>query len=186
MKIILIVIWFLFLTVLNSFANTINDVKYGEISEKVYIYINKESNSFKTGKLDLDKIFYKYNKVRDVDRFLTTKSDLFMQTRDAMLTKYREAKEQKLVSQLEELRNEIIDYDKNKREEMAKLKEEKVKDIMLDVQRAVEEYAIKNQLRAVFVGRLPHPKRKVNVAYELLPRLNEKLDITNTIISYLN
>lgn len=133
--------------------------------------------------VDLSKVFSEYNKTKDYDKVLGTKEDSYNKERDKKvdeLKKFqekldllsdreREKKEKELEGKLKVLQ----DYDREQQTDLRKEQDEKLKEIMKDIEDAVRKYSEKEGYTFVFNDRV--------LVYQV-----KNLDITDKIIDILN
>ena len=133
--------------------------------------------------IDLSRAFSEYNKTKDYDKKLTEKENSYVSERDkkvgefntlrdkfALLSdKDKEAKKGELESKAKVLK----DFVTQKEEDLRKEQEEKMKEILKDIQDAVKSYSEKSGITIVFNDRV--------LVYQ-----NNSMDITDSVIAILN
>ena len=133
--------------------------------------------------IDLSRAFSEYNKTKDYDKKLTEKENSYVSERDkkvgefntlrdkfALLSdKDKEAKKGELESKAKTLK----DFVTQKEEDLRKEQEEKMKEILKDIQDAVKSYSEKSGITIVFNDRV--------LVYQ-----NNSMDITDSVIAILN
>ena len=133
--------------------------------------------------IDLSRAFSEYNKTKDYDKKLTEKENGYVSERDkkvgefnalrdkfALLSdKDKEAKKGELESKAKMLK----DFVTQKEEDLRKEQEEKMKEILKDIQDAVKSYSEKSGITIVFNDRV--------LVYQ-----NNSMDITDSVIAILN
>lgn len=144
----------------------IHDVKYGSISNKFFIYLSLTNEWSKTAKLNLARVFDSYQKTRDFDAILQKQGKEFQAVRDGMVGKVNEGQMDK---------SEVVKYDTAKRTELAKRRDDKVREILTEIQKAVSDYAVKHQIRAVLNDRAKKLKGdEIDITDEIIPILNNQ------------
>lgn len=137
----------------------------------------------KFGYVDLSRIFSEYGKTKDYDKTLTEKQNLYETERDKKVTeikqfqdkvnllsdKEKEAKKPELETRIKTLQ----DYDRQKQTDLRKDQDEKMKEVLKDIEEAVKKYAEKEGFTMVFNDKV--------LVYE-----DKKLEITDKIVSILN
>ena len=137
----------------------------------------------KFGYVDLSRIFSEYGKTKDYDKLLSDKENVYSKERDkkvsdlkqmqdkiSLLTdKEKETKKTDLDSKLKTFQ----DYDRQKQTDLRKEQDEKMKEILKDIEETVKKYAEKEGYTMVFNDRV--------LVYE-----NKGLDITDKIVVLLN
>lgn len=137
----------------------------------------------KFGYVDLSRSFSEYNKTKGYDKTLSDKEKSYTDERDKKVAdlkafqdklnllndKEREAKGAELQSKVKSFQ----DYDKQKQTDLRKEQEERMKEILKDIEEAVKKYAEKEGYTMVFNDRV--------LVYQ-----NKTMDITNQVIAILN
>lgn len=137
----------------------------------------------KLGYIDLSRTFNEYNKTKGYDKTLNDKEKVFTDERDKKIAdlksyqdklsllndKEREAKKDELQAKVKAFQ----DFDRAKQAELKKEQEEKMKEILKDIEEAVKKYSEKEGYTFVFNDRV--------LVYQ-----NKTMDITNQIIEILN
>ena len=161
-----------------NFRGEIKIVKNGEDA------VDEISNgSFKIGFLDLSKLFDQYEKTKQIDSILQSEHGAFEKERNAKLEKLRETqgklallKEEekaKVEEEIEKLRTEIIEFDRRNKTDLTKKRDESIREILLEIEKIVSDYAQKENLSLVLNDRV-------------LIYGNKVMDITDSILKVLN
>jgi len=133
--------------------------------------------------IDLSRTFSEYSKTKGYDKTLTDKEKVYTEERDKKVAdlkafqdklnllndKEREAKKDDLAVKVKSFQ----DYDRQKQTELRKEQDERMKEILKDIEEAVKKYSEKEGYTFVFNDRV--------LVYQ-----NKTLDITNKIIDILN
>ena len=133
--------------------------------------------------VDLSRSFSEYNKTKDYDKVLSEKEDAYSGEREKKVTeiksfqdkmnllsdKEKEAKKSDLETKVKALQ----DYDRQKQTDLRKEQDERMKEILKDIEDAVKQYAEKEGYTLVFNDRV--------LVYQ-----TKSLDITGKIIEALN
>ncbi|MDD5464884.1 MAG: OmpH family outer membrane protein [Candidatus Omnitrophica bacterium] len=137
----------------------------------------------KFGYIDLSRTFTEYGKTKGYDKTLSDKEKAYTEERDKKVAdlkafqdklnllndKEREAKKDDLQNKVKAFQ----DYDRQKQAELRKEQDERMKEILKDIEEAVKKYSEKEGYTFVFNDRV--------LVYQ-----NKSLDITNQIIAILN
>jgi outer membrane protein len=137
----------------------------------------------KLGYIDLSRTFSEYNKTKGYDKTLTDKENAYKDEREKKVAdlksfqdklnllndKERETKKGELQTKLKAFQ----EYDRQKQNDLRKEQEEKMKELLGDIQEAVKKYAEKEGYTLVFNDRV--------LVYQ-----TKSMDITNQIIDILN
>lgn len=133
--------------------------------------------------VDLSRIFSEYNKTKDYDKVLGDKENIYGAEREKRVNeikqfqdklnllsdKEKEAKKTELETKVKSFQ----DYDRQKQTDLRKEQDEKMKDILKDIDDAIKEYSKKEGYTLVFNDRI--------LVYQ-----NKNLDITERIVDILN
>ncbi|HNW39101.1 MAG TPA: OmpH family outer membrane protein [Candidatus Omnitrophota bacterium] len=133
--------------------------------------------------IDLSRTFSEYNKTKGYDKTLSDKEKVYTDERDKKVAdlkafqdkvsllndKEREAKGAELQAKVKDFQ----EYDKQKQGDLRKEQEEKMKEILKDIEEAVKKYAEKEGYTLVFNDRV--------LVYQ-----TKSMDITNQIVAALN
>jgi len=137
----------------------------------------------KIGYIDLSRAFNEYNKTKAYDKTLNDKEKVYTDDRDKKVAdlkafqdkisllndKERDAKKDELQSKVKTFQ----EFDRQKQTELKKEQEEKMKEIMTDIQEAVKKFAEKEAYTIVLNDRV--------LVYQV-----KSMDITNQVIEILN
>ena len=109
------------------------------------------AGDLKIAYVDLSKVFDGYQKTKEFDAVLQSEGGVFQKERDAMIQKIQDAQGklnlmndvQKTAMQadIEKQKNDVVAYDKEKRTELAKKRDDKVREILAEIQKIVSNLA---------------------------------------------
>lgn len=133
--------------------------------------------------VDLSRLFAEYNKTKDYDKVLTEKESAYGAEREKKVSdikgfqdkvnllsdKEKEAKRPDLESKVKTLQ----EYDRQKQADLRKEQDEKMKEILKDIEETVKKYSEKEGYTFVFNDRV--------LVYQ-----DKKFDITDKIVGLLN
>lgn len=133
--------------------------------------------------VDLSRIFAEYNKTKDFDKVLTDKENVYSSEREKKVNdikgfqdkvnllsdKEKEGKRPDLESKVKTLQ----EYDRQKQTDLRKEQDEKMKEILKDIEETVKKYSEKEGHTFVFNDRV--------LVYQ-----DKKFDITDKIVELLN
>ena len=137
----------------------------------------------KFGYVDLSRAFSEYSKTKGYDKTLSDKEKVYTDERDKKVAdlkafqdklsllndKEREAKGAELQSKVKSFQ----DYDRQKQADLRKEQEDRMKEILKDIEEAVKKYAEKEGYTLIFNDRV--------LVYQ-----TKSMDVTNQIIAILN
>ncbi len=142
------------------------------------------AKDFKYGYVDLSRVFDNYQKTKEYDGVLQKSSQTFQQERDKMIEKIRDAQgklallkeseKEKVTAESEKQKAELIEFDKQKRAELAKNRDEKVREILLEIEKHVSEMAKKEGYDMIFNDRvLIYGDPNMNLTEKVLKAVND-------------
>jgi len=137
----------------------------------------------KLGYVDLSRIFSEYYKTKDYDKVLGDKQNAYESERDKkvndvkqfqdklnlMSDKEKEAKRGEIESKVKSLQ----EYDRQKQTDLRKEQDDKMKEILKDIEEAVKQFAQKEGYTFIFNDRV--------LVYQ-----TKTMDVTDNIIAILN
>jgi outer membrane protein len=133
--------------------------------------------------VDLSRIFSEYNKTKDYDKVLSDKTTVYESERDKKVSDVKQLQEKlNLLSDKEkesrrgELEGKVKtlqEFDRSKQTDLRKEQDEKMKEILKDIEETVKQYAQKEGYVLVFNNRV--------LVYE-----TKSMDITDEIVKLLN
>ena len=133
--------------------------------------------------VDIGRIFDDYKKTKEYDKVLEGNQKAYEKEREEKLTEVKELQEKLgLLSEEEresrkgELENMIVglqEFDRSSTEDLRKQRDEKVREIFNDIEKAINTYAKKEGITFVFDKRA--------LVYQ-----DDKLDITTQVLKILN
>ena len=133
--------------------------------------------------VDLSRIFSEYAKTKDYDKVLGDKENAYNTERDKKVNEVKSFQDKmNLLSEkekaakktdLEEKVKSLQEFDRQKQTDLRKEQDEKMKEILKDIQEAVKKYSEKEGFTLVFNDRV--------LVYEA-----KNLDITDKIVEILN
>lgn len=137
----------------------------------------------KFGYVDLSRIFSEYSKTKEYDKTLSTKENAYNTDREKKVGEVKQLQDKlNLLSEKEkeskksDIENKIKslqEFDRQQQTDLRKEQNEKMKEILKDIEDTVKQYAEKEGFTMVFNDRV--------LVYQ-----NKNLDITESIIALLN
>ena len=146
--------------------------------------MSAQAKEMKFAFVDLSRVFDNYQKTKDSDAVLQKDSQAFQQERDKMIEKIRDAQgklallkeseKQKMQVDIDKQKADLIEFDKQKRTELAKQRDEKVREILLEIEKNVSEMAKKDGYDMIFNDRvLVYGDQTMNLTEKVLKGLND-------------
>jgi len=147
------------------------------------LFVGSAQAADKLGYIDLSRTFSEYNKTKGYDKALSDKEKTYTEERDKKVAdlkafqdklsllndKEKDAKKNELQTKVKSFQ----DYDRQKQADLRKEQEDKMKELLGDIQEAVKKYSEKEGYTIVFNDRV--------LVYQ-----SKSMDITNQIIEILN
>jgi outer membrane protein len=142
------------------------------------------AKDMKIAYVDLGRLFDNYQKTKEYDGQLQKEGEGFAKERDAMISKIRDAQgklallkedeKQKLQADIDKQKADLIEYDKQKRTELAKKRDEKVREILLEIEKIVSDIAKKEGYDYILNDRvLIYGDQTQNITDRVLKSLND-------------
>ena len=134
--------------------------------------------------VDLGKVFDNYPKTKEFDAVLQSEGQAFQKQRDAMVQKIQdaqsklalmsEAQKTSMQADIEKQKNDVVSFDKEKRTELAKRRDDKVREILTEIQSVVSNIAKKDGYTYVLNDRVMiFGDPQFNITDEVMKTLNE-------------
>ncbi|MBP6342547.1 MAG: OmpH family outer membrane protein [Candidatus Omnitrophica bacterium] len=137
----------------------------------------------KIGFVDLSRVFNEYKRTKEYDAVLEKESTAFQEERNKMIEKVRdaqsklallkEAEKQKMQEDIDKQKQALLDFSRAKGTDLTKKRDEKVREILLEIEKIVSDYSKKEGFTLVFNDRV-------------LIYGDQQLNITDTVIKLLN
>ena len=142
------------------------------------------AGDLKIAYVDLGKVFDGYQKTKEFDAVLQKEGEAFQKERDAMVQKIQDAQSklalmkdsQKAAMQadIEKQKKEVLDFDKEKRTELTKKRDDKVREILTEIQNVAGDLAKKAGYTYVLNDRVMiYAEPQFNITDEVLKALND-------------
>lgn len=142
------------------------------------------AKEMKAAYVDLSRLFDNYQKTKEFDAQLQTQGEAFTKERDGMIAKIRDAQgklallkedeKNKLNDSIEKQKTDLIEYDKQKRTDLAKQRDEKVREILLEIEKIVSDMAKKEGYDFILNDRvLVFGDQSYNLTDKVLKVLND-------------
>ena len=134
--------------------------------------------------VDLAKVFDNYQKTKEFDAVLQSEGEAFQKQRDAMVQKIQDAQSklslmndtEKAAKQadIEKQKDAVVAFDKEKRTELAKKRDDKVREILTEIQNVVSGIATKEGYTYVLNDRVMiYGDPQFNITDEVMKTLND-------------
>jgi outer membrane protein len=141
------------------------------------------AQELKIAYVDLSRLFSEYGKTKDYDKVLTDKENAYGSERDKKVTEIKgfqdklnllsDKEKQAKKTELETKVKTLQDYDKQKQTDLRKEQDEKMKDILKDIEAAVKKYAEGQGYTMVLNDRvLVYQDKTLNITDKIIEILN--------------
>ena len=138
----------------------------------------------KIGYVDLSRLFDEYNKTKDYDAVLEKQHNTYQTEREKRLTKIKDAQgkvsllkdaeKTKLEQEMEKDRTDLLQFDKDQQTDLKKQRDEKIREILTEIEKVVKDYAGKEKYSLILNDRvLIFGGPEMNVTEPILKTLNE-------------
>jgi len=145
------------------------------------VYADK---NFKIGYVDLSRLFDEFYKTKDYDKVLEERTKTFEENRNEKIEKIRESQgkigllkddeKAKLEENIEEMKASLLEYDRQKKTDLTKDRNEKIREILLEIEKVVSDYADKEKYSIILNDRvLIFGNETYNLTEKVLSILNE-------------
>ena len=134
--------------------------------------------------VDLGKVFDNYQKTKEFDAVLQSEGESFQKQRDAMVQKIedaqskldlmKDAQKASLQTDIDKQKNDVIAFDKEKRSDLAKRRDDKVREILTEIQGIASDIAKKEGYTYILNDRVMlYGDPQYNITDEVLKTLND-------------
>ncbi len=134
--------------------------------------------------VNLSKLFDEYEKTKMYDKSLEADNNKFQEERNKKIEAIRELQgkagalkadaKAKLDQDIEKAKNDLLEFDRQKRTDLTKARDEKVREILMEIEKTVSEYAKKEGIAFVFNDRvLIYGADTMNITDSIMKNLNE-------------
>ncbi len=139
----------------------------------------------KIGYVDLSRLFDEYYKTKEYDKVLEAKHKEFEKERNVKIEQVRESqgklgvltdeKKQELEEEIEKMKANLLEYDRQNKTDLTKERNEKIREILLEIEKIVSDYAAKKEFTLILNDRvLIYGDQTINLTESILSILNEK------------
>lgn len=137
----------------------------------------------KMGYVDLARLFDEYYKTKTYDQSLEAKYKDFEKERNERVEKFKEAQgklgllkddaKANLQKDIEKMQSDLVAFDKQKKEELTKERNEKIREVLLEIEKIVSNYAKKNAYTVILNDRvLIYGDPSMDLTAQILKELN--------------
>ena len=138
----------------------------------------------KVGYVDLSRIFDEYAKTKEYDAVLEKKHGEYEDTRSKKMDKIREAQgklallkeveKAKLQESIEKDKADMLEFDRQQQTELKKQRDEKIREILLEIEKVVHDFAEKEKFALILNDRvLIYGEKTMDLTGKVLKLLND-------------
>ena len=146
------------------------------------------AKDMKIGYVELSRVFDGYQKTKEYDSAMQKDNEGFQKERDAMISKIRDAQGKlallkedekvKLQADIDKQKGDLIEFDKQKRTDLAKKRDEKVREILLEIEKVVSDMAKKEGYDFILNDRvLVYGDQTQNLTEKVLKAVNDSYPV---------
>jgi outer membrane protein len=138
----------------------------------------------KIGYVDLSRLFDEYYKTKEYDKVLEEKSKAFEKERNDKIEKIKEAqgklalladdKKKQMEQDVEKMKADLLEFDRQKKTDLTKERNEKIREILLEIEKIVSDFAKKESYSVILNDRvLIYGEAGLNLTEQVLKSLND-------------
>lgn len=139
----------------------------------------------KLGYVDLSRLFDEFYKTQDYDKVLESKHKGFEDMRNQKIEKIRESqgklgllkedKKAELEEEIEKMKADLLEFDRQQKADLTKERNEKIREILLEIENEVSTYAEKEGYAMILNDRvLVYGNQAIDLTESILKNLNDK------------
>lgn len=148
------------------------------------LVVRAEDVKTKIAYVDLARIFDEYGKTKAYDKILEGENSKYQEERNKQIDQIRtlqgklaalkDDEKAKTEKEIEKLKSDILEFDRQQRTDLTKNRDEKVREILLEIEKTVSEYAKKSSIDYVLNDKmLIYGTESSNITEPILKGLNE-------------
>ena len=138
----------------------------------------------KIGYVDLSRVFDEYTKTKEYDAVLEKKHKEYEDVRNKKMDKIREAQgklallkedeKAKLQESIEKDKADLLEFDRQQQTELKKQRDEKIREILLEIEKVVHDFAEKEKFALILNDRvLIYGEKTMDLTEKVLKLLND-------------
>ncbi|MBI3602085.1 MAG: OmpH family outer membrane protein [Candidatus Omnitrophica bacterium] len=150
----------------------------------LFLTTTVHAKDLKIASVDLARVFDNYQKTKEYDAVLQKEAGAYQKQHDDMVNKIRDAQgklallkedeKQKLQVDIEKQKTDLLGFDRQKRIELAQKHDNKVKEILLEIEKIVTDIAQKENYTFILDNRfLIYGDKDLNMSERVLKALND-------------
>ena len=147
--------------------------------------VSYAQTTLKIAYVDLSRVFDEYSKTGNYDETLEKKSVEYQKSRNKKLEKIqeaerklvllKEAEKEKLKVEINKDKNTLIEFDRQRQTDLRKERDEKIREILLEIEEVVKSYAEKDNYDIILNDRvLIYGSKTLDLTDKVLEILNKK------------
>ena len=137
----------------------------------------------KIGYVDLSRLFDEYHKTKEYDKVLEAKNAEYEKELNGKIEKIKEEqqklnllaedKKAQVEQDIEKMKAELLEFDRQKKQDLTKERNEKIREILLEIEKIVSNYAEKENYAIILNDRvLIYGQQTFNLTEQVLLNLN--------------
>lgn len=139
----------------------------------------------KLGFVDLSRLFDEYYKTQEYDKTLEAKHKSFEDLRNTKIEAIRESqgklgllaedKKAEMEQEIEKMKADLLEFDRQQKADLTKERNEKIREILLEIENQVSDYAEKEGYAMILNDRvLVYGDQTIDLTQKILEKLNTK------------
>ena len=143
-----------------------------------------QDKAIKIGYLDLSRVFDEYQRTKEYDSLLEARHSEYQTQRNAKLEKLKESQSKiallkeeekaKLEQEIEKNKADLLEFDRQKQTDLRKERDDRIREILLEIEKVVKDYAQKEGYTLVLNDRvLVYGGEEMNITDKIVKLLNE-------------
>lgn len=144
-----------------------------------------QNTAIKVAYVDLSKIFDEYGKTKEYDKLLEQKHSTFEKEHNDKLQKIKESQDKlsllkdeeknKMIEQIDKQKAELMEFDRQKQADLRKQRDEKIREILLEIEKVIKDYAVQEKYTLVFNDKvLAYADASMDITASVLKLLNDR------------
>jgi len=144
-----------------------------------------QNAAMKVAYVDLSKVFDEYTKTKEYDKVLEGKHSAFEKEHNDKLKIIKDSQEKlslmkdeeknKMLEQLDKQKAELLEFDRQKQADLRKQRDEKIREILLEIEKIIKDYAMQEKYNLVFNDKvLAYADESMDITAPVLKLLNDK------------
>jgi len=141
--------------------------------------------ALKVAYVDIGKVFDEYSKTKDYDKELESKYGAYEKEHNDKLNKIKanqdklsllkDEEKNKMQTQIDKDKSDLMDFDRQKQTELRKARDEKVRELLGEIEKVIKDYATEQKYTLVLNDKvLVYVDKGYEITDPIIKKLNEK------------